>query len=152
MDRYINNESLAVCSIVNLLFNSSERENSMDISRLDIMTILSVDAAVRKRMPRYSSYSEFANAESRYQYLLNRKYRESQTIFINALSLLAVDGSIDYDNVFITLTGKGLRLSNEMYNYEDSTIEGIIKAGHKLEELIKDVNTATLYKDLKIVL
>jgi hypothetical protein len=91
--------------------------------------------------------------ESAYYQALNRKFVEFQPVFINAATILLMGGKIEnktpgkYD-----LTLKGVEMVSQMINRREKVIESVRQAANWLEEMTRQKETATWYKDLKIVL
>lgn len=148
MDRIINNESVAICAVLNALVLDIN-----DIARLNLFTVMTTDRAIRNRMVNYSGYAEMINRESSYYQALNRKFVEFQPVFLNAVTMLLMGGKIEKTEEGIyDLTEEGTRMVLEMQDNQESVIKNVHQAAIHLESLIRQIETATWYKDLKIVL
>ena len=148
MDRIINNESVAICAVLNALVLDIN-----DIARLNLFTVMTTDRAIRNRMVNYSGYAEMVNRESSYYQALNRKFVEFQPVFLNAVTMLLMGGKIEKTEEGIyDLTEEGTRMVLEMQDNQESVIKNVHQAARHLESLIRQTETATWYKDLKIVL
>ena len=148
MDRIINNESVAICAVLNALVLGIN-----EIARLNLFTVMTTDRAIRNRMVNQTSYSEMINRESSYYQALNRKFVEFQPVFLNAVTMLLMGGKIEktqdgnYD-----LTEEGARMVLELQDNPKTVIKNVLQAAIQLEAMIRQKDTATWYKDLKIVL
>lgn len=148
MDRISHNEGLVICSVLHSLVR-----NIMDIARLDLIVVLSVDGAIRKRVHHYNVYREFINSESRFERALNRKFQEFQPIIINAMTMMQMTGIIESkEGTMIDLTLKGEQIAENTHDISGLVAEEVKQAVIHLNKLIDGINTVTLYKDLKIVL
>lgn len=148
MDRISHNEGLVICSVLHSLVRSI-----MDIARLDLIVVLSVDGAIRKRVHRYNIYREFINGESRFEQALNRKFQEFQPIIINAMTMMLMTGIIESkESSMIDMTLKGKQIAENTSDISGVVAEEVKQAVIQLNKLIDGINTVTLYKDLKIVL
>ena len=67
MDRIINNESVAICAILNAMVLDID-----DIARLNLFVVMTTDRAIRNRLVNYSNYEEMVGKESSYYQDLNR--------------------------------------------------------------------------------
>lgn len=148
MDRIINNESVAICSV--LLAMTLDVN---DIARLYLYVVMASDRAIRKRLPGYASYAELVGQESAYYRALNRKFVEFQPVILNALTMLELSGMIEktgkqqYD-----LTGEGNRMALDIQDQEASIFEEVKQAVICLDGFFSGKAVQVLYKDLKIVL
>jgi len=148
MDRIINNESVAICAILNALVLDVD-----EITRINLFTVMTTDRAIRARLVKYNNYDEMVSRESAYYQALNRKFVEFQPVFINAATMLLMGGKIEnktpgkYD-----LTLEGVEMASQMINRREKVIESVRQAANRLEEMTRQKETATWYKDLKIVL
>lgn len=148
MDRISHNECLVICAVLHSLVC-----NIMDMARLDLIIVLSVDDAIRKRVHRYDSYREFINGESRFEQALNRKFQEFQPIIINAMTMMQMTGVIENgEGNMVDMTLKGKQIAEETHNIPSPVTEEVKRAVIQLNELINGIDTIALYKDLKIVL
>ena len=148
MDRISYNEGLAICSVLYTLVH-----NIMDMARLDLIVVLSVDSAIRKRVRRYKSYQEFINGESKFEQALNRKFQEFQPIIINAMTMMQMTGIIENEEgTKVGMTLKGKRIADNARDISGLVVEELKQAAIKLNKLISGIDTVTLYKDLKILL
>lgn len=148
MDRIINNESVAICAILNALVHDVD-----DLARLNLFVVMTTDRAVRNRLTSYSSYAEMVARESSYYQALNRKFVEFQPVFFNAATMLLMGGKIEKSQEGkYGLTSEGARMALELHDNQESVIESVRKAAIQLEAVIRQKDTATWYKDLKIVL
>lgn len=148
MDRIINNESVAICAILNALVHDVD-----DLARLNLFVVMTTDRAVRNRLTSYSSYAEMVARESSYYQALNRKFVEFQPVFFNAATMLLMGGKIEKSQEGkYGLTSEGARMALELHDNQESVIESVKKAAIQLEAVIRQKDTATWYKDLKIVL
>lgn len=148
MDRIINNESVAICAILNALVLDVD-----DIARLNLFTVMTTDRAIRNRLVGYSSYAEMVSRESSYYQALNRKFVEFQPVFLNAATMLLMGGKIEklQDGKYC-LTEEGVGMALELQENQEGVIESVRKAAIQLDTMIRQKDTATWYKDLKIVL
>lgn len=148
MDRIINNESVAICAVLNALVLDIN-----DIARLNLFTVMTTDRAIRNRMVNYCSYTEMVNRESSYYQALNRKFVEFQPVFLNAVTMLLIGGKVEkteegnYD-----LTEEGTRVVWQLQDNQESVIVSVRRAAIQLDSMIRQKDTATWYKDLRIVL
>ena len=90
MDRIINNESVAICAILNSLVLGID-----DIARLNLFVVMTTDRAIRNRLVNYANYEEMVGKESSYYQALNRKFVELQPVFLNAITMLLMGGKIE---------------------------------------------------------
>lgn len=148
MDRIINNESIAICAILNALLLGVD-----NIARINLFTVMTSDRAIRTRLAGYNSYEDMVGRESSYFQALNRKFVEFQPVFINAATMLLMGEKIE-DKIAgkFNLTLDGVEMAYLMRDRHEKVIESIIQATIRLEEMIRQKDTATWYKDLKIVL
>lgn len=148
MDRIINNESVAICAILNAMILDVD-----EIARLNLFTVMTTDRAIRTRLTGYGSYEEMVNRESSYYQALNRKFVEFQPVFVNAATILLMGGKIEnkalgkYD-----LTVEGLEMAYKMTNRQEKVIDSVRQAAIHLEGMIRHKDTSMWYKDMKIVL
>ena len=148
MDRIINNESVAICAILNSLVLGID-----DIARLNLFVVMTTDRAIRNRLVNYTNYEEMVGKESSYYQALNRKFVEFQPVFFNAATMLLMGGKIEKSQEGkYGLTSEGARMALELHDNQESVIESVRKAAIQLEAVIRQKDTATWYKDLKIVL
>lgn len=148
MDRISHNEGLVICSVLHSLVDSI-----MDVARLDLIIVLSVDRAIRKRVRRYNSYQEFINSESRFEQALNRKFQEFQPIIINAITMMQMTGIIENGKgTMIDITIKGRQIAENARDIPGLVAEEVKQSVLQLNKLIDGIDAETLYKDLKIVL
>jgi hypothetical protein len=77
MDRIINNESIAICAILNALDHDVD-----EIARLNLFVVMTTDRAIRNRLVNYTNYEEMVGKESSYYQALNRKFVEFQQVFL----------------------------------------------------------------------
>lgn len=98
MDRLSNNEALISCAILHTMGH-----NVSDVALIDLMVVLCVDRAIRQRLSKYATYSDFVRGESMFENALNRKFKEMQPMIINAMSMLLMSGMITNleKNIFI---------------------------------------------------
>ena len=148
MDRIINNESVAICAILNAMILDVD-----EIARPNLFTVMITDRAIRTRLAGYGSYEEMVSRESSYYQALNRKFVEFQPVFANAATMLLMGGKIEnkakgkYD-----LTVEGVEMAYKMIDRHEKVIENVREAAILLEGMIRQRDTSTWYKDLKIVL
>ncbi len=148
MDRIINNESVAICAVLNALVLDIN-----DIARLNLFTVMTTDRAIRSRMVNYSSYVEMVNRESSYYQALNRKFVEFQPVFLNAVTMLLMGGKVEKTEEGIyDLTEEGTEMVLELQDNQESVIKNVHQAAIQLAAMIRPIETATWYKDLRIVL
>lgn len=148
MDRIINNESVAVCAILNALIVDVN-----EISRLDLFSVMTTDRAIRSRLIGYSDYSQMVGRESSFFQAINRKFVELQPVFLNAVTMLLMAGMVEkISEGQYSLTKAGLNMASDLADMQDEVIKEVHKATVQLDALIKEKDTASLYKDLKIVL
>lgn len=148
MDRIINNESVAICAVLNALVLDID-----DIARLNLFTVMTTDRSVRNRMVSYNNYEEMIDRESSYYQVLNRKFLETQPVFLNAVTMLLMGGKIEKTQEReYKLTEEGALMVAELQNKQDGVIADVCQSAIRLESLIRQKETATVYKDLKIVL
>lgn len=148
MDRIINNESVAICAILNAL-----ELNVEEIARLNLFTVMITDSAIRRRVTGYSDYSQLIKKESSFYQAINRKFVELQPIFLNALTMLLMGGMVEkISEDKYSFTGEGLHMALDLKNVQDEVTQEILKAAIQLNALVSGKDTASLYKDLKIVL
>ena len=148
MDRIINNESVAICAILNAIVLDID-----DIARINLFVVMTTDRAIRNRLVNYINYKEMVSKESSYYQALNRKFVEFQPIFLNATTMLLMGGKIEKTpEGRYCLTNEGAQMAWELQNYQEGVIEDVRQAAILLEEMIGQIDTETWYKDLKIVL
>lgn len=148
MDRLINNESVAICAILNAMVLDID-----DIARLNLFVVMTTDRAIRKRLVNYTNYEEMANKESSYYQALNRKFVEFQPVFLNATMMLLMGGKIEKTpEGKYCLTNEGNQMAWELQNYQEGVMENVRQAAIQLAAMIEQKDTVTWYKDLKIVL
>ena len=148
MDRIINNESVAICAILNAMILDVD-----EMARLNLFTVMTTDRAIRTRLVGYDSYEEMVSRESSYYQALNRKFVEFQPIFANAATMLLMGGKIENKAIGkYDLTVDGAEMAYRMTDRHEKVIESVRQAAIHLEEMIRQKDTSTLYKDLKIVL
>ena len=148
MDRLINNESVAICAILNAMVLDID-----DIARLNLFVVMTTDRAIRKRLVNYTNYEEMANKESSYYQALNRKFVEFQPVFLNATTMLLMGGKIEKTpEGKYCLTNEGNQMAWELQNYQEGVMENVRQAAIQLAAMIEQKDTVTWYKDLKIVL
>lgn len=148
MDRIINNETVAICAVLNALVLDIN-----DIARLNLFTVMTTDRAIRNRMVNYNSYAEMIAKESSYYQALNRKFVEFQPVFLNAVTMLLMGGKIEKTQEGrYELTEDGSRMAWELQDKQEGVMKNVRQAAAQLESLIRLKNTTTWYKDLKIVL
>lgn len=148
MDRIINNESVAVCAILNAL-----TVDVNEISRLNLFSVMTTDRAIRSRLIGYSDYFQMVGRESSFFQTINRKFVELQPVFLNAVTMLLIGGMVKKNSEGqYSLTKAGLNMALDLADMQDEVIKEVYKATVQLDALIKGTDTASLYKDLKIVL
>lgn len=148
MDRIINNESVAVCAILNAL-----TVDVNEISRLNLFSVMTIDRAIRSRLIGYSDYFQMVGRESSFFQAINRKFVELQPVFLNAVTMLLIGGMVEkISEGQYSLTKAGLNMALDLADMQDEVIKEVYKATVQLDALIKGTDTASLYKDLKIVL
>lgn len=148
MDRIINNESVAVCAILNALIVDVN-----EISRLNLFSVMTTDRAIRSRLIGYFDYSQMVVRESSFFQAINRKFVELQPVFLNAITMLLMAGMVEkISDGQYSLTKAGLNMALDLADMQDEVIKEVHKATVQLDALIKEKDTASLYKDLKIVL
>lgn len=148
MDRIINNESVAICAILNALVLDVE-----EIARLNLFAVMVTDSAIRRRVIGYSDYTQMINRESSFFQAINRKFVELQPIFLNAATMLLMGGMVEKSSKGkYSITKEGWFMASDLKDTQDEVAEEVFKAVVQLEALINGKDTASLYKDLKIVL
>lgn len=148
MDRIINNESVAICAILNSLVLGID-----DIARLNLFVVMTTDRAIRNRLVNYANYEEMVDKESSYYQALNRKFVELQPVFLNAITMLLMGGKIEKTpEGKYCLTNEGNLMAWELQNYQEGVMENVRQAAIQLEAMVGQKDTMTWYKDLKIVL
>ena len=148
MDRIINNESVAICAILNAMILDVD-----EIARLNLFTVMTTDRAIRMRLAGYDSYEEMVSRESSYYQALNRKFVEFQPVFVNAATMLLMGGKIENKAIGkYDLTVEGVEMAYKLTDRREKVIESVRQAAIRLEEMIRQKDTSTWYKDLKIVL
>lgn len=148
MDRISHNEGLIICSSLYLMAN-----NVTEISRLDLLIVLSVDSAIRKRLPKYNNCSELINSEARFDQALNRKFKEFQPVILNAMTMMKMTGIIENgERTEVKLTRKGHQMAIDAGCVQAETAHEIRFAVDYLHSLISNIDTVTLYEKLQIVL
>ena len=148
MDRIINNESVAICAILNAM-----RLDVVEIARLNLFTVMTTDRAIRMRLVGYDTYEEMVSRESSYYQALNRKFVEFQPVFVNAATMLLMGGKIENKAIGkYDLTVDGVEMAYKLTDRCEKVIESVRQAAIHLEEMIRQKDTSTWYKDLKIVL
>ena len=148
MDRIINNESVAICAILNAM-----RLDVVEIARLNLFTVMTTDRAIRMRLVGYDTYEEMVSRESSYYQALNRKFVEFQPVFVNAATMLLMGGKIENKAIGqYDLTVDGVEMAYKLTDRREKVIESVRQAAIHLEEMIRQKDTSTWYKDLKIVL
>ncbi len=148
MDRIINNESVAICAILNAL-----ALDVADLARLNLFVVMTTDRAIRNRLVSYTSYDEMVAKESSYYQALNRKFVEFQPVFLNATTMLMMAGKIEksLDGKYC-LSEEGVRMALELHENKENVIESVRNAAIQLNSVMRQKETATWYKDLKIAL
>ena len=148
MDRIINNESVAICAILNAMVLDID-----DIARLNLFVVMTTDRAIRNRLVNYANYEEMVGKESSYYQALNRKFVELQPVFLNAITMLLMGGKIEKTaEAKYSLTNEGNQMAWELQNYQEGVMENVRQAAMQLADMIGQKDTVTWYKDLKIVL
>lgn len=148
MDRIINNESVAICAILNAMILDVD-----EIARLNLFTVMTTDRAIRMRLAGYDSYEEMVSRESSYYQALNRKFVEFQPVFVNAATMLLMGGKIENKAIGkYDLTVEGVEMAYKLTDRREKVIESVRQAAIRLEEMIRQKDTSTWYKDLKIAL
>ena len=148
MDRIINNESVAICAILSALVLDVD-----DIARLNLFVVMTTDRAIRNRLVNYANYEEMVGKESSYYQALNRKFVEFQPVFLNATTMLLMGGKVEKTaEAKYSLTNEGNLMAWELQNYQEGVMENVRQAAIQLATMIRQKDTATWYKDLKIVL
>lgn len=148
MDRLSNNEALISCAILHTMGH-----NVSDVALIDLMVVLCVDRAIRQRLSKYATYSDFVRGESMFENALNRKFKEMQPMIINAMSMLLMSGMITNleKNIFI-LTLKGSKMANEFAEIKSRAMGEILTASNHLANLVSNADVSCLYNDLSIIL
>ena len=72
MDRIINNESVAICAILNSLVLGID-----DIARLNLFVVMTTDRAIRNRLVNYTNYEEMVGKESSYSACVFECYNDA---------------------------------------------------------------------------
>ena len=148
MDRIINNESVAICSIINAMVLDID-----EVAKLNLFVIMVTDRAIRSRMKSYLVYEDMVRQESAYFQALHRKFIEFQPIFMNAMTMLLLSGKIENTGEgHYTITADCQQLALELQDITDGVIDDVKQAAIKLADLIGDKDVKVLYKDLGIVL
>lgn len=148
MDRIINNESIAICAILNALDHDVD-----EIARLNLFVVMTTDRAIRNRLSNYTNYEEMVGKESSYYQALNRKFVEFQPVFLNAFTMLMMGRKVEKQNdVKYGLTEEGKKMAEDLRKEQDGTMGNVRQAAVQLAAMIGQKDTVTLYKDLKIVL
>lgn len=148
MDRICNNEGLVILSALYLLDNGVK-----ELSRLDLLLVLSVDIAIRKRIVNYNNYQEFLNREGKYDCILNRKFKEFQLIILNALTLMKLSGMIEHgEGTELELSAEGKNMVEDATGMHEKSAIEVKNASFVLNSIAKSIDTIKLYNDLKIVL
>ena len=148
MDRIINNESVAICAILNALVLDVD-----DIARLNLFVVMTTDRAIRNRLVNYTNYEEMIGKESSYYQALNRKFVEFQPVFLNATTMLLMGGKMEKTlEGKYCLTNEGAQMAWELQNYQEGVMENVRQAVIQLAAMIGQKDTVTWYKDLNIVL
>lgn len=148
MDRIINNETVAICAVLDALVLDIN-----DIARLNLFTVMTTDRAIRSRMVNYNSYAEMVAKESSYYQALNRKFVELQPVFLNAVTMLLMGGKVEKTQEGkYELTEDGALMAWELQDNQEGVMKNVLRAAIQLETLIRQKDTTTWYKDLKIVL
>ena len=148
MDRIINNESVAICAILNAMVLDID-----DIARLNLFVVMTTDRAIRNRLVNYTNYEEMVGKESSYYQALNRKFVEFQPIFLNATTRLLMGGKVEKTaEAKYSLTNEGNQMAWELQNYQEGVMENVRQAAIQLAAMIGQKDTVTWYKDLMIVL
>lgn len=148
MDRIINNETVAICAVLDALVLDIN-----DIARLNLFTVMTTDRAIRSRMVNYNSYAEIVAKESSYYQALNRKFVELQPVFLNAVTMLLMGGKVEKTQEGkYELTEDGALMAWELQDNQEGVMKNVLRAAIQLETLIRQKDTTTWYKDLKIVL
>ena len=148
MDRIINNESVAICAILSALALEVD-----EISRLNLFVVMATDRAIRNRLVNYTNYEEMVDKESSYYQALNRKFVEFQPVFLNATTMLLMGGKVEKTSEGkYSLTNEGCQMAWELQNYQEGVMKDVRQAAIHLEAMIRQIDTVTWYKNLKIVL
>lgn len=148
MDRLINNESIAVCSVLDAL-----NLNINPISKLYLYVVMSSDHAIRERLDHYDQYDVFIQKESSFYQALNRKFVDFQPVFLNAMTMLLLGGKIEKEpNNGYVLTIDGIKMLMDLQKKGNGVVSDIAEAVNKLNSLLCSKNVITLYNDLRIVL
>lgn len=148
MDRLSNNEALLSCAIIHTMKNGIR-----DVALIDLMVVLCVDRAIRKRLPKYATYNDFVRGESLFENALNRKFKEMQPMIINAMSMLLMSGMImNIDSNAVCLSEEGSKMANQFSEIKSIAMKEFIIAVNHLAKLTSSRNIPSMYNDLKIVL
>lgn len=147
MDRLCYNETLAICALIHLLGDFSE----ITTAHLDLMAILCVDGAIRKRLPKYNTYHDFVIHESSFYNALNRKFIAFQPIILNAMTMMLITGVVQTMNEeCIMLTDRGKKMGQNTAMIDSEAVREILLAANHLYRLVCEISACQLYKDLKI--
>lgn len=148
MDRIMYNESLVIFTVLQLMIH-----NIKEVARLDLLTVLCIDAAIRKRLPVYQAYSPFVHKECEFSITLNSKFNDCQVVIINALTMMLMTGVIENSTKSnVEITAKGVEMANDIFSASMDILNEIRNAVNQVSILVDNVETKQLYKDLKIVL
>ena len=148
MDRIINNESVAICAILNAMVLDID-----DIARLNLFVVMTTDRAIRNRLLNYTNYEEMVGKESSYYQALNRKFVEFQPVFLNATTMLLMGRKIEKTpEGRYCLTKGGNQMAWGLQDKQEGVIENVRQAAIQLAAMIGQKDTVTWYKDMKIVL
>ena len=148
MDRLINNESIAICSVLDAL-----NWDVNQIAKLYLYVVMTSDQAIRERLDRYAKYEVLIQKESSFYRALNRKFVEFQPVFLNAMTMLLLGGKIEKKpNNDYVLTLDGLLMLIDLKNKKNGVASDIEKAVNILNSLFCSKDVRTLYNDLKILL
>lgn len=146
MDRIYNNEALLAIVILRML-----EPGAMDLAKLLLMTTILLDDLSRDRLEKAINAEDFRLKMSRTSKSFNRKYREMTIIFMNAIQLLRQAGCIRY----VGSTSVELVSSVSDKNFSEIQSERmnkILSSVDMIQDMFRDVPTATIYNQLRIQL
>lgn len=149
MDRTSHNESLIICTALKIMTVFED----INIAKLDVLLIICVDHAIRKRLIGYDTYNDFIQSESRFEMALNRKFLEYQPCILNALTMMLMCGIIESnDSELMQLSKKGYEMAWGSVNIKNDVTESIFEAVLHCRTFIDSVSYSQIYKDLGIIL
>lgn len=146
MDRIYNNEALLAIVILRML-----EPGAMDLAKLLLMTTILLDDLSRGRLEKAINAEDFRLKMSRTSRSFNRKYREMTIIFMNAIQMLRQANRIRYAD--ITSVELVSSVSDKNFSeIQSERMNKILSSVDMIQDMFRDVPTATIYNQLRIQL